>query len=57
MNDNQQQIHEERYAADLTALAECIAKGVSDKSVQQLAAECAVDRRDLNKLLNIKEVA
>lgn len=55
--DNQQQLQEERYAADLTAIAECVAKGVSDSAVMQLAGECGIAPADLSKVLNFREAA
>lgn len=57
MDGLQQQLDEERYAADLTAIAECVAKGVSERAVLQLASECAIDRRDLEPILRLKRSA
>lgn len=48
---------QERYAADLTALAEAIAKGVSQTAVEQLAFECGIERHDMNVLWNFKQEA
>jgi|GEM_PF-6489130 len=47
----QQELEAERYQEDLKALAECVARGVSDESILQLAHECGIDRRDLGVLL------
>lgn len=55
--DNMRQMDEQRYAADLTAIAEAVAKGVSEQSVLQLAGECGIERRDLEQILNIRRVA
>jgi predicted ATP-dependent serine protease len=51
------ELEQERYVADLTALAECVARGVSDKSVLQLAGECGIGKRDIDVILNIREAA
>lgn len=51
------ELQQERYAADLTALAECIAKGVSQKAIEQLAFECGIHRRDMEVLWNFKQEA
>ena len=46
---------EELYAAVLTALTEATVRGVSDKSVLDLASASGVDSRDLDVVLNFKE--
>lgn len=51
MDNWQQQMEAERYSADLKAIAECIARGVSDESVIQLAVECGIDLRDIQPIL------
>lgn len=45
---------EQRYAEDLTAIAECISKGVSDKAVFTLASECGIQPQDLDRVLNFR---
>jgi hypothetical protein len=40
----------ELYLANLTALAECVARGVSQETVYQLAYEAGIDRQDIESL-------
>ena len=47
---NQQEAENERYAASLEALAECIRMGVSEKSMAILRFELAINRKDFIKL-------
>lgn len=51
MDNWQQQMEAERYQEDLAAITECIARGVSDRAVLQLASECGIDSRDIKPLI------
>jgi hypothetical protein len=48
------ELNEERYVEDLTAIAECVSKGVSERAVLQLAGECGIAKQDLDVVLNFR---
>lgn len=42
---------QDRYQANMRALAECINLGVSEQSINQLAFEAGIDKRDIQNIL------
>lgn len=44
------ELEAERYAADLKAIAECIAHKISYESVAQLAFECGIDSKTVAQM-------
>lgn len=53
----QQQAEQERHEQNIYALVECLAKGVNEQSVHQLAFEAGVEWKDIEFFINHKEVA
>ena len=50
----QTEAESERYQANIRALSECINRGVSDSSINQLAFEVGIDKRDIQNIYKME---
>lgn len=52
MTQEEQELNDARYANCLTAMIDCINKGVSVQTLQTLKFELAIDKRDYQKIMD-----